>query len=130
MEGDAVIVKSFPSGQWKCGEITQKTGPVSYRVALPDGGIARRRVDHIKQRHFKPSMELDNPDGSDYTHTPVTIEESHTSKASDCESVTDTTLPLSTTCTSTSSSAPSVTSPCRSSRSVKKPAYLDDYVTP
>lgn len=73
-------------------------------------------------------MELDNPDGSEYTHTPVTDEEIPTSKASDCESVTDATLPLST--TSTSSSAPSVASPRRSSRSVKKPAYLDDYVTP
>lgn len=110
-EGDAVIVKCFPSGQWKCGEITHKTGPVSYRVELPDGGIARRHVDHIKQRHFKPSMELDNPDGSEYTHTPVTVEEIPTSKASDCESVTDATLPLST--TSTSSSAPSVASPRR-----------------
>lgn len=73
-------------------------------------------------------MELDNPDESEYIHTPVTVEEIPTSKASDCESVTDATLPLTT--TSTSSSVPSIASPRRSSRSVKKPAYLDDYVTP
>lgn len=73
-------------------------------------------------------MELDNPDESEYIHTPVTVEEIPTSKASDCESVTDATLPLTT--TSTSSSVPSIASPRRSSRSVKKPAYMDDFVTP
>lgn len=130
MVGDTVILKRFPSRQWKCGKVTQNIRRVSCNVALPNWGIKRRHVDYIKQRHFKLSMEPDNSDRSEYTYTPVTVEEIPTFKALDGESVTDLTLPLST--TSTSSSVPSIASPHRSFRSVQKPAYmyLDGYVTP
>lgn len=49
--------RSFLDRQWKWGEITQKT----------EQNRATRHVDHIKQRYFKPSVKLDNPDESRYT---------------------------------------------------------------
>jgi transposase InsO family protein len=130
MEGDAVMTKSFPSGRWKCGEITQQTGPVSYKVAFPDGVTARRHVDHIKQRHFIPQMEADNPDESGSYYEPPTVEEAPRSATAQPESEFKANASLPLPSTSRPSSVPTVASPRRSSRSTKKPAYLDDYVTP
>lgn len=123
-EGDMVMVKNFPDGRWKCGEITQKIGPVSYKVALPNGVTTRRHVDHIKQRHFIPSVQLDNPDEVDGPISPEIIEEvpKPTSMSTECESKSKAVTPP--------SSVPLTVSPRRSSRSVKRPTYLDDYVIP
>ena len=46
-EGDTVFVKSFgvSSEQWLPGVITQKLGPVSYRVTLMDDRVVRRHLD-------------------------------------------------------------------------------------
>ena len=130
MEGDAVMTKSFPSGRWKCGEITQQTGPVSYKVAFLDGVTARRHVDHIKQRHFIPRMEADNPDESGSYYEPPTVEEAPRSATVQPESEFKANASLPLPSTSRPSSVPTVASPRRSLRSTKKPAYLDDYVTP
>jgi hypothetical protein len=58
--GDPVIVENFHGMQkWKCGEVTEKTGPVSYRVVFQDGTTGRRHIDHLKRRKFLPPSEED-----------------------------------------------------------------------
>ena len=48
---DPVFVKNFSySPKSLCGNIIQKSGPVSYVVQLTTGGVFRRHVDHIRLR--------------------------------------------------------------------------------
>ena len=48
---DPVFVKNFSYGpKWLCGNIIQKSGPVSYVVQLTSGGVFRQHVDHIRLR--------------------------------------------------------------------------------
>ena len=63
-----------------------ETGPVSYKVALTNGVTNRRHVDHLKQRHFIPSLQLDNPAEVDGPISPEIIEEVPTSTSVECES--------------------------------------------
>ena len=50
--GDLVYCRNFPSNQprWVSAEVLDKTGPLSYRLTIPDGGTIRRHVDHIIPR--------------------------------------------------------------------------------
>ena len=54
-KGDNVYTKNFSTGsEWLPGVIQQVTGPLSYRVLLPDGRVVKRHVDHI---HTRPSTD-------------------------------------------------------------------------
>ena len=46
-----IFVKNFSYGpKWLCGNIIEKSGPVSCVVQLTSGGVCRRHVDHIRKR--------------------------------------------------------------------------------
>ena len=50
--GDDVHVFNFGSGErWLPGILTERTGPVSYKVTLHDGRVVRRHQDHVRLRH-------------------------------------------------------------------------------
>lgn len=53
--------RSFPDRQWKWGERTQKTEPVSNKIALPDMSIISNKDISI------PQWNWNNPDESRYT---------------------------------------------------------------
>ena len=49
--GQAVFVRNFGRGpDWLSGVVENKTGPLSYRVSLPDGRLVRRHLDHVRPR--------------------------------------------------------------------------------
>lgn len=61
VEEDPVFCRSFVPGQkWLPSTIVEPTGPLSYRVATPDGKIVRRHTDQLRNRHT-PSVQLDKP---------------------------------------------------------------------
>ena len=50
---DPVFVKNFgktPSPLWLSGIISEKTGPLSYRITLDDNRVIQRHVDHIRSK--------------------------------------------------------------------------------
>ena len=47
--GQNVIARNYTGGQkWLCGAISERTGPVSYKIKI-DGGVIRRHIDQICQ---------------------------------------------------------------------------------
>ena len=49
--GNSVYVQNFGKGpELLSGSITERRGPVSYNITLPDGRCLRRHVDHIRNR--------------------------------------------------------------------------------
>ena len=56
--GENVIARNYTGGQkWLCGVISEKTGPVSYKIKI-SGGVIRRHIDQIRQ--YKPSSVQDS----------------------------------------------------------------------
>lgn len=50
-ENDSVFARSFTPGQkWLPSKIIETTGPLSYKVQIPDGKIVRRHSDQIRTR--------------------------------------------------------------------------------
>ena len=47
---DNVLVKNFTSNcpKWLSGRVVAVKGPVSYEIALADGNVVRRHLDHIR----------------------------------------------------------------------------------
>ena len=53
--GNTVYVQNFGKGpELLAGIITERRGPVSYNIMLPDGRCLRRHVDHIRSRQCEP----------------------------------------------------------------------------
>ena len=53
--GNTVYVQNFGKGpELLAGIITERRGPVSYNITLPDGRCLRRHVDHIRSRQCEP----------------------------------------------------------------------------
>ena len=78
-EGDSVYVRNFTPGahsKWQSGQVLSKTGPVSYRVELENGGVCRRHQDHVHPRQEKSNTELTSestdisPTGGESTSDP------------------------------------------------------------
>lgn len=62
-EGDAVYIRNFTPGaknKWLSGQVLSKTGPVSCRVELEDGGVCRRHQDHVRPRQVTLQQEPSN----------------------------------------------------------------------
>ena len=56
----SLTVKMFSTGaKWLIGKVVRETGPVSYLIALNDGRLIRRHVDHIRKR-----LDLEIPEVS------------------------------------------------------------------
>lgn len=54
-EGDLVYTCNFGSGPaWAPEEITEKTGPVSFKVTLGHGQVVRRHIDQVCGRSSIP----------------------------------------------------------------------------
>ena len=50
-QGDTIFIRNFSKGKlWLPGFISEKNGPVSYKIKLADGCIASRHQDHIRLR--------------------------------------------------------------------------------
>ncbi|XP_062513311.1 uncharacterized protein K02A2.6-like [Corticium candelabrum] len=65
--GQLVYVKNFGQGTpWVMATVKERTGPLSFRVMLPDGRMLRRHQDHIRSRQLE-----DDPLPND-THTDPT----------------------------------------------------------
>ncbi|XP_058032586.1 uncharacterized protein K02A2.6-like [Ahaetulla prasina] len=64
-EGDLVYVENYGGGsRWVSGQITQLTGPYSYRVLLTDGRQWRRHVNQLRRRipgEGQPAFERSIP---------------------------------------------------------------------
>ena len=55
-----MFVRNFSTGaKWLIGKVVRETGPVSYLIALNDGRLIRRHVDHIRKR-----LDLEIPEVS------------------------------------------------------------------
>ena len=55
--GNSVYVQNFGKGpELLSGIITERCGPVSHNITLPDGHCLRRHVDHIRGRFHKKSQ--------------------------------------------------------------------------
>ena len=129
---DPVFVKNFSYGpKWLCGNIIQKSGPVSYVVQLTSGGVFRRHVDHIRLRSSPIVHPIVQDLPNDAEPTPVprpslpTPLSSETSTPVEPEVATPAASQPAASDTATSKPA----SPLRKSIRVKStPAYLKDYV--
>ncbi|KAK3089020.1 hypothetical protein FSP39_000173 [Pinctada imbricata] len=98
-----VYAKNFSSGdKWLPGYITEKSGPLSYRIRLSDDNIIRRHVDHLRPR--QTADPVITPDFEIETSTPSEIK------------------PLEETTQS------ETTEPRYPKRQKREPAYLKDYV--
>ncbi|KAK3103469.1 hypothetical protein FSP39_019475 [Pinctada imbricata] len=93
---------SFTSDKWLPGYITEKSGPLSYRIRLSDDNIIRRHVDHLRPR--QTADPVITPDFEIETSTPSEIK------------------PLEETTQS------ETTEPRYPKRQKREPAYLKDYV--
>ncbi|XP_031350553.1 uncharacterized protein K02A2.6-like [Photinus pyralis] len=63
-EYDPVFSRSFvPGPKWIPTTVVKPTGPLSYKVATPDGKVIRRHTDQIRKR-----VEVSFPDRSEYPH--------------------------------------------------------------
>ena len=129
---DPVFVKNFSYGpRWLCGNVIQKSRPVSYVVQLTSAEVFRRHVDHIRLRSSPilhpivqelpndakptpvPRPSLPTPLSSEAS-TPVESEVANPSASQPAASETATSKPA---------------SPLRkSTRVMSTPAYLKDYV--
>ena len=58
--GDPVLCRDFGQAKTKriSAMILEKTGPLSYKVILPDGQVWRRHVDQLILRHQKPISDV------------------------------------------------------------------------
>lgn len=66
--GEKVYVESFStlSNRWIEGEITESSGPVSYKIKLNSGKIIRRHIDHIRVgKPHTPESKGDIPNSFD-----------------------------------------------------------------
>ena len=55
--GEAVLARNYSGGnKWLKGIISEKTGPVSYKVKI-DGGVIRRHVDQLVKYHVKQGRQ-------------------------------------------------------------------------
>ena len=61
--GDLVYTQNFSATppKWIPGEVVEVTGPLSYKVKLEAGTIARRHVDHLRQRSSPVAVETQPP---------------------------------------------------------------------
>ena len=61
--GNSVYVQNFGKGpELLSGIITERRGPVSYNITLPDGRCFRRHVDHIRNRQCDDAKLLEPVD--------------------------------------------------------------------
>ena len=129
---DPVLVKNFSYGpKWLCGNIIEKSGPVSYVVQLMSGGIFRRHVDHIRMR----SSSIMQPTVSDLSDeaepTPVSqplLPTPLSSKASTPVESGVTIPPEKILTTPKTEASKPACSLCKSTRVKSTPNYLKDYV--
>ena len=50
-EGDNVYIRSFDGrNKWLPGTITNKQGPLTFRIALDDDRVVQCHIDHIRSR--------------------------------------------------------------------------------
>ena len=57
-EGERVYTKSFiEKNKWIPVVVESRTGPVSYRVKLPDGRMVRRHLDHLRYQYDDCEIE-------------------------------------------------------------------------
>jgi len=60
--GDMVYARNFGSGsQWLHGTVVEVTGPLSYKVKLPDGRVLRRHVDQVRRRWAEDKPQQTSP---------------------------------------------------------------------
>ena len=59
LPGDNVSIRDFWNNatKWISGVILQSQGPLLYMIQLDEGTLARRHVDHIRQRAVKPDSD-------------------------------------------------------------------------
>ncbi|XP_062501692.1 uncharacterized protein K02A2.6-like [Corticium candelabrum] len=68
--GQLVYVKNFGQGTpWVMATVKERTGPLSFRVMLPDGRMLRRHQDHIRSRQLEDDP-LPNGTHTDPTASP------------------------------------------------------------
>ena len=78
-EGDNIIARNYSGGQkWLRGIVSEKTGPVSYKVKI-DGGIIRRHVDQIRSDANTGENTIANPHQSPCVPPDVSLVEPQTS---------------------------------------------------
>lgn len=112
-EGDNVLIRNFTPNatiKWIRGKVIMKTGPLSYKIELMDGKIARRHIDHIRKCY-----ENNDPSEPDYEpEIEIPIKSDNVLKSTPAET----------------QSSPTVTLPIRQHpiRIRKEPSYLKDYV--
>ena len=60
--GDAVLARNYGGGnKWVKGVVSEKVGPVSYKIRI-NGGVIRRHIDQVVRNSLTtdPTVELDN----------------------------------------------------------------------
>ncbi|XP_063052002.1 uncharacterized protein K02A2.6-like [Engraulis encrasicolus] len=129
-EGDLVYTRNFGSGPaWVPGEITEKTGPVSFQVTLGNGQVVRRHIDQVRGRSCTPPATTPEvlPDTSpedDVVEPPLQVapEVAVSTDSTDRSTAAEATVEQ-------PESSPAVDSPAvrRSQRTRKAPEYLKDF---
>ncbi|KAL2089390.1 hypothetical protein ACEWY4_014078 [Coilia grayii] len=127
-EGDLVYTRNFGSGPaWVPGSITEKTGPVSYKVTLGNGQVVRRHIDQVHGRSSIPQVMTTElfpdtlPEEAEELQPPVVPEIPISSDSSDSTAA-ETTVEL-----PESSPAVQPAAVRKSQRARKAPDYLKDY---
>lgn len=128
-EGDLVYTRNFGSGPaWVPGEITEKTGPVSFKVTLGNGQVVRRHIDQVRGRSsippaMTPEVLSDTSPEEDVNEPPLqVVPEVPVSADSTDSTAAEATVEQ-------PESSPAVDPPAvrRSQRARKAPDYLKDY---
>ena len=88
--GESVLVENF-RGQpkWLKASVTEKTGPVSFRVMLEDGEICRRHVDQM----HKFNERFERSDNASANMTPSEITQASETEPSNAEPQSDASAP-------------------------------------
>lgn len=128
-EGDLVYTPNFGSGPaWVPGEITEKTGPVSFKVTLGHGQVVRRHIDQVRGRSsaslaMTPEVLSDTSPEVNFVEPPLQEEPEVPVSADSTEN------PAAEATVEQPESSPAVDSPAvrRSQRARKAPDYLKDY---
>ena len=72
-----MIARNYTGGQkWLCGVLSERTGPVSYKIKI-NGGVIRRHIDQVRQ--YKPlSVQESTMDVTNFespVETPIPVHE-------------------------------------------------------
>lgn len=124
-ENDHVFARSYTPGEkWTPSTIVEATGPLSYKVATPDGRLLKRHTDQLRSR-IEPSsletnveMEKSSSNHMDLPNARIIVDQPELTEAENAHrDVPESVI-----------SSPQETPFVRPSRVRQAPRYLEDYV--